>query len=214
MKRRAYVLQAGDVTGPFYEAELMKRFDSGELLADDQVCEQGKEEWIALGDWLASATVSAPPMLLPPAQPTNWGIAGSEQPYFQALGIAVTRTRLIVGPQTYAMSGVTSVRVDRRPPELTGAIALSVVGALPLVGSLGMLIDPQAGWNWWLWLLFWFLLGLTLLALGIWIGRLAKPTFLLFIRTSGGEVGVWNSKDAVAIQSLNSALNRAIVERG
>lgn len=214
MKRRAYLLQSGDVTGPFYETELMKRFDSGELLADYQVCEEGKEEWIALGDWLAAA--SAPPMLLPPALPTNWGIAGGEQPYFQALGIAVTRTRLIVGPQTYAMSGITSVRVDRRPPETTGAIILSVFGALPVLGSLGMLLDPKPreGWNWWGPLLFWFLFGSTLLALGIWIGRQAKPTFLLFVRTSGGEVGVWNSKDAVAIESLNSALNRAIIERG
>lgn len=59
-----------------------------------------------------------------------------------------------------------------------------------------------------------FVTGGVLLSLGIWVLGKAKPTYLLLIRTSGGEVGVWSGKDAVAVEALNLALNRAIVERG
>lgn len=143
--------EGGQVTGPFDEKDLMKRFEAGELLADDQVCDAELQKWVAIGDWLPAVVVAEPPVLLPPALPSNWGITGGEQPYFEALGIAVTRTRLIVGPQTYAMSGITSVRVERRPADVGGGVVLCIFGVLPLLGSLGFFADPRPGeWStWW-----------------------------------------------------------------
>ena len=56
--------------------------------------------------------------------------------------------------------------------------------------------------------------GLLILAGGFWIFTRLKPTFAVVLRTAGGEVTAYQSKNSDHIAEIIDALNQAIISHG
>jgi hypothetical protein len=111
--------------------------------------------------------------------------------------VYVTNARLISGAQTYAVAGITSVRVTIEGAKVGFPIFLLIIGLLLLVGAS---VETTVG-------------GLLLIALAILILRSQSPTHNLVLTTAAGEVRAIASKDREFIHRVHAALSNAIVSR-
>ena len=122
----------------------------------------------------------------------------AEQTFFNQDGISVTNTRVVIGGQTYAMSGITSVRSIEETPSRKGPIILGVVGILPLfAGEVGPV-----------------LFGLLLIGIAVAWFIAKKPTYFVGLVTASGESRALTSKDSAYISKIVNAINEAIIARG
>ena len=103
----------------------------------------------------------------------------------------------MVPGQTYAMSGITSVKAYRKDPSRTGPIILGILGLLGLLGGTevlpGALITLGIAVAWWM---------------------IPKPSFSVLLSSASGEAKALTSKDGACIDRVIRALNDAIVHRG
>jgi hypothetical protein len=126
----------------------------------------------------------------------------TETTFFQSDDIAVTNARFIVGAQTFAMRGITSVQAMKIPASYGGSVAWIFLGAIiALVGFVGSLFVLGG-------------LGILLLSLGIWLATRQKPIFAVVLRTAGGEVTAYQSYDWSYISQIIEALNQSIISHG
>jgi hypothetical protein len=126
-----------------------------------------------------------------------------EMKFYDAPGIVVTNSRFIVGQQTFAMQGVTSVSSFSESPSFKGPIITIIVGLLILLGGLAQGSQGIPG----------LVFGAVVIALGIWWLRSRKPTFHVLLRSSSGEQKPLSSKDQHLIGDVVKALNDSIVYR-
>jgi hypothetical protein len=121
-----------------------------------------------------------------------------EETLLEAGGVTVSTARFIVPGQTYAMSGVTSVKSLIDKPSKKGPIILIIIGLLMLfAGSAGPVI-----------------LGLVIAGLGVaWLIS-QKPTYIVVLSSASGETKALTSKDGAFVATVIEAVNRAIVARG
>lgn len=96
------------------------------------------------------------------------------------------------------MNGVTSVKQGVKPANRTAGFIMAIIG-LVLLLSLG------GGSKIW---------GILLLGIGVWIAYSAKPTGLVLLQSSSGEVQALSSKNLNYISAVVSALNQSIIHRG
>lgn len=122
----------------------------------------------------------------------------AEEIFYESGNVKVTNARFVVGSQTYAMNGVTSVKSLVVPANKGLAIILIVVGLLILVGASG-------GGK---------VFGLLIAALGGYMIYKAKATHAVMLHSSSGETQALSSTDQVYIQSVIQALNEALIHRG
>ncbi|MEK7207774.1 MAG: DUF6232 family protein [Pseudomonadota bacterium] len=117
-----------------------------------------------------------------------------EKTFFSDGGITVTNTRFIVPSQTYAMSGITSVKNSHESPKRSYPIICGVLGLVFLPGAL--------------------VVGLIIAGVAIvwWLGQ--KTQYHVVLTTSGGEVKALSTVDGALISKVVQALNDAIVARG
>jgi hypothetical protein len=120
-----------------------------------------------------------------------------EQTFLNEAGITVTKSRFIVPSQTYAMSGVTSVKTYEETPSRKGPIILIVIGVLALAGGKDTIV-----------------VALLLLAGGIAWFMKQKSTYHVLLSSASGEVKALSHPDGNWIGRVVSALNQAIVARG
>ena len=124
-----------------------------------------------------------------------------ESTFFQSGDIAVTNARFVVGAQTFAMRGITSVEGVETPASYTGPIILVLIGLIMAVnlfnGGIGLGI-----------------FGVLVIAAAIGIAMRRKPTFAVVLRTAGGEVTAYQSMDRNYIAQIIEALNQAIISHG
>ena len=111
----------------------------------------------------------------------------------------VTSARVIVGNQTFAMSGITSVEVKKETPKVNWfwptIILIVGLATLPTNAAIGIIFAVIGAL--WLW------------------SEFKKPTlFHLVIRAAGGEVNALTSTDATAVEVIASAITDAMVFRG
>jgi hypothetical protein len=118
-----------------------------------------------------------------------------EKTFFQYEDVAVTNTRFVVGPQTFALSNITSVKASRQDPNRLWPVAFGIVGSI--------LLFNQA-WGFGL-----FLIGIAALW---WF--LQKGSYHVLLTTAGGETTALTSEQHDYIQKVVKALNEAIVARG
>lgn len=111
----------------------------------------------------------------------------SEEVFFERGDIKVTSARVIFGAQTYALSGVTSVRNTEIKPEKLWPIILIVVG-------LFLCVIPS-------------IIGI------IWLVKM-KTEYAVTFATAGGEVRAFTSQDGALVTEIVNAINNAIVHRG
>jgi hypothetical protein len=120
-----------------------------------------------------------------------------EKSFFNEGGVSVSNSRFIVPGQTYAMSGITSVKSYRQDPSRKGPIILGIVGLLALGGGGNAVF-----------------LGLLLIAGAVawWFSQ--KPEFSVLLTSASGEAKALTNKDGQFITRVVNALNDAIVHRG
>ncbi len=125
----------------------------------------------------------------------------TETTFFQSGEITVTNARLMVGAQTFAMRGITSVQGVETQASYTGAALLILVGVALAIGGFASAIGLAV-------------VGVLLAAGGIWLCFRQKPTYAVVLRTAGGEVTAYQSKDRDYISQVIQALNDSIISHG
>ena len=121
--------------------------------------------------------------------------------FFQGENIIVTNARFVVGAQTFAMRGITSVEGVEIPASFVApviGILLGLIMALNLFnGGIGLGI-----------------IGVLIFAAAICLAIYRKSTFVVVLRTAGGEVTAYQSTDKNYIAQIIRALNEAIISQG
>ena len=120
-----------------------------------------------------------------------------ETEFLSNRGVVVTDARFIVQRQTYAMSGITSVKSMKQNPVRIRPVFLFFIGLPPLAsGGMGIAV------------------GLTLFAGAVawWLSQ--KPEFFVVLNSASGEVEALSSEDNHFISRVVDALNQAIIHRG
>ena len=126
------------------------------------------------------------------------GVTMNERVFYENGDVRVTNARFIVGGQTYAMAGVTSVRDGRIPPNRGLALVLIVIGVIfVLAGGAGAK-----------------LFGILLAGLGGYLAYTAKATHLVILHSSSGETRALSNTDAGFIHGVIDALNQSLIHRG
>ena len=120
-----------------------------------------------------------------------------EKSFFNDGGVSVSNSRFIAQGQTYAMSGVTSVKSSRQDPSRKAPIIMGIVGLLALAGGSTAAI-----------------VGLLLIAGAVAMWFLQKAEFQVLLYTASGEAKALTSNDGAFVSNVVAALNDAIVHRG
>jgi len=124
--------------------------------------------------------------------------------FLNANGFLVTNTRFEVPGQTFAMAGVTSVKVSKDVPSIFWPVILIVLGTtLTLIGLVNLdSASISVG------------CGLILLLIaGLWL-LLKKTVYHLILTTAAGEQRATSSTNGKFMQSLRLALTNSIIHRG
>ena len=124
----------------------------------------------------------------------------TETTFFQSGDITVTNARLIVGAQTFAISGITSVQGVETPASHITSIAVMLLGIILAIGGLAVSI--------------FIFFGILIIALGVWLFFREKPKYEVVLTTAGGEVTAYQSGDKEFMSQVIHALNDSIVSRG
>lgn len=121
-----------------------------------------------------------------------------EHEFFRSENVLVSQTRFVTFGQTYAMSGVTSVKASSVNPSRTGPLIIGGLGIILLFsGVTSMLI-----------------FGAVLLGCAAFIWSVQKPDYFVSLSVASGEVRALNSKDPQFIGDVIQALNECIIARG
>ena len=120
----------------------------------------------------------------------------NEKVYFQEGGVTVTKARFIVPDQTYAMSGITSVKAAIDQP-LKGPAILGGVGVLMMFSG-----DVVA-----------IIFGFLLIA-GAILWFIKRKKHIVVLSTASGEAKAISSDNSSFIGKIIAALNEAIIDRG
>ena len=123
-----------------------------------------------------------------------------EKTFFNEGGITVTNSRIVAGDETYAMNGVTSVKMAEEKSSHKGPIIVMIIGVAALTGSGGA-IDM-------------IISGLVIIALGVLWWKKKKSVYYVVLRTASGESQAYNDTDKNQITSIVNAINNAIIARG
>lgn len=129
----------------------------------------------------------------------------SEKEFYKGTGVLVTNSRFVVGPQTFTMSGVTSVSSYTEPPLRKGPVIVIVLGILFSLGGCAQASQGRGIGG--------VVFGLLVVAAGVWWFISRKPTYHVLLRSSSGEAKPLGSQDPSYIGDVVSALNNAIVYR-
>lgn len=112
-----------------------------------------------------------------------------EKIFFQQDNIVVTNTRFSVDGQTYAMSGITSVKSKAEVVPMWAKVILFL---------LGLILIPLYGFG-------------LLVIIGIFF---LKSRYSVMLSSASGETKALQSKDKALIDNIINALNQAIISRG
>lgn len=124
-------------------------------------------------------------------------MVGNEKIYFDEGDVKVTKARFIVPAQTYAMSGITSVKSIVDQP-FKGPAILAILGGLFI-----FFIAQTAS----------IITGLVLIA-GAALWFIKGKKHIVILSSASGEAEALSSNNSGFIERIISALNDAIVERG
>ena len=121
----------------------------------------------------------------------------NEQVFLDDRGVSVSNSRMMYEGQTYAMSGITSVKSYEKKPSRILPIILIIIGLIAMAAGKGAII-----------------VGLLFVAGGIVAWALMKPDYSVVLTSSSGETKAYTSKDKGFVLKIISAVNEAIVHRG
>ena len=124
----------------------------------------------------------------------------SEQSFMNEGNVQVTRSRVVIGSNTYPVNGITNINTRVVPPSRSGSIALGIIGLLALLvgGGNGMAL----------------LIGVACIGLAIFLWVKAKPTYILLLGTAGADKQALTSYDANFVGRVSHAISDALIARG
>lgn len=141
----------------------------------------------------------------------------TEEILFQTDQITVTKTRAIIGTQTFAIANVTSVNVVKGSDDSMAPVGCLLIGILAIlvglafgvtafmrertVSSLGNGVAILA-------------VGAALFFAGWRMNKDVKVNWVLSLRTAGSEIRVLSSTNKELIAKAADAVSKAIVARG
>jgi hypothetical protein len=129
----------------------------------------------------------------------------SEENIYTDKNVSVTTARVIISGTTYALRNITSVKMTVTPPKQECAVALLVIGIVGvLAGFAAFTHDRSAG-------LFWLLMGVLMVAIGILWRLLLKPAYNVTNASSAGEIRALTSPNKEYIAKIVGAINEAFV---
>ncbi len=120
-----------------------------------------------------------------------------ERIFLEEGGVKVTSARFIVPAQTYAMSGITSVKSKVEPAKRGGPIIVGIVGLCSLFTGVGGIV-----------------IGAILIVAAVLWWKAQKGEYHVLLHSSSGEAKALSSKDESFIGRVVVALNDSIVARG
>jgi hypothetical protein len=131
-----------------------------------------------------------------------------EKVFFEYGDVKVTNTRFISGANTYAMAGITSIKLSHQKPSYFDV----VLDAILAIGGLGFALisikdgDTEA-----------ILAGLASCAFfggaGYFMYKKKKTLYLIMLSTAGGESEGLRSDQLEYASQVTKALNEAIIYR-
>lgn len=122
-----------------------------------------------------------------------------EKTFLNTEAAKVTSARVVIGNQTFAMAGITSVEVkheEDRPALWPGFVGI-LLGLLMTAASVvaGLLLIGGAVY-------------------GLVRAGNVKSTYHLVIRAAGGEINALTSADSAVVETIAAAITDAMVYRG
>ncbi|MFN8477571.1 MAG: DUF6232 family protein [Kouleothrix sp.] len=130
-------------------------------------------------------------------------MATSEVMYYSQGNVQISNARVVLGGVTYAMANITSVAIAEQPANKKPGIALTVVGALIAICTLGS--QSAIGG---------LIFGLILVGIGVLLLISEKPQYFVRLGSASGETNGLVSPDRNYIVAVVNAINEAIVKRG
>jgi hypothetical protein len=118
-----------------------------------------------------------------------------EKIYYESGVVKVTNSRFIVASQTYAMSGITSVKFFTETPSKVGAVIAFLIAIVALFNQANI----------------WVIAIPLVIGIGLW---LRKATHHVILSTASGETKALESQNKEFIASVIQGLNDAIIARG
>ncbi len=95
-----------------------------------------------------------------------------EQTFFNEGDVLVTRSRIVIGKQTYPMNGITSIRTETVQPNLILPFILGLMGVIMSLTVFG----GEFGY---------FFIGLLLIAIAVAWWKAAKPVYNILWASPG-----------------------------
>lgn len=114
-----------------------------------------------------------------------------EKVYLDEGGVIVTSARFVVPGQTYAMSGITSVK----------GVSKSTLVASVIIGLFGLVIAVSSSY-------------VGALIIGVAVLWFFQSKHIVMLTTASGESEALSSRDQKRITRIIEALNNAIIGRG
>jgi hypothetical protein len=136
-----------------------------------------------------------------------------EDSFLDEGGITVTKTRFMVGTQTYAVANITSVDALHVPASRVSAQLCLFIGVVTIGLSVWQLItagNGQARIN----SLAVMLVGAILAGVAALVLKGTHDSYIVVLNTAGSELKTCSSYDKDLILRVVAALNNAIVARG
>jgi hypothetical protein len=129
----------------------------------------------------------------------------AEKVFLDAGGVAVTSARFVVPGQTFAMSGITSVKHWRTPRKwLFGALLILLGLPMLITGAIMASAGASTGP---------LTLGLILAALGAYLIWRGRPQSQVRLQSASGATQAFSSYDDAQVRSIINAITKAIVFR-
>ena len=137
-----------------------------------------------------------------------------EKVFFEYDDVKVTNARFINGANTYAMSGITSIKLSHKEPKKTSVFSHIISALIILAGAYVTFIGIKDRNNENLFMglgCVIFFGGLSFAAYKM--DKLKKTLYMIMLSTSGGETEGLRSDDIEYASQVTKALNDAIVYR-
>ncbi|WP_145995904.1 DUF6232 family protein [Acetobacter aceti] len=135
----------------------------------------------------------------------------SEEVYYQDKSVMVTKTLVRSGSASYPVSNIGSVLLQKQ--KITGLIVGVVILGLVFMGSVGAIVSPSPEDNSDPQVLFW-ITAFSGIFSAVCLFKLIKPEYYLIFRTSSSDQRAVASNDRARLASIQSAIEKAVNDRG
>jgi DNA-directed RNA polymerase subunit RPC12/RpoP len=159
------------------------------------------------GEFLGDKTEPSKQLSFEKTIATNPSTNDSEKAYFNEQNILVSNIRFVVGTKTYPIANISSLKHHRIPVKKSITLFLYAAALFTLALALPHLfLGESVGQNY-----LFFAVVLLILAVA---RSFIRPTYGVYLTTTGREIEALSSKDKKLIEEVIDALNKAIVHHG